>query len=129
MNLKFIEPFFNTGSTSHNEAFHSSLWSKYMTKNCSHNIRSRVTEARFATAVINYNETKSGYINYINSLPEMESFQISNKTSAILIKNAERTTEMSKKNRVNKKRANFHRIANQVQNSDIVSVPAYKDSK
>ena len=97
MNLKFIEPFFNTGSTSHNEAFHSSLWSKYMTKNCSHNIRSRVTEARFATAVINYNETKSGYINYINSLQEMESFQISNKTTAILIKNAERTTEMSKK--------------------------------
>ena len=100
-----------------------------MTKNCSYNIRSRVAEARFATAVINYNETKSGYINYINSLPEMESFQISNKTSAMLIKNAERTTEMSKKNRVNKKRANFHRIANQVQNSDIVSVPAYKDSK
>jgi hypothetical protein len=65
-------------------------------------------ETQNATAVIIYNET-SGYINYINSLPEMESFQISNKTS------------------VKKKRANFHRIANQVKNSDIVSVPAYKD--
>ena len=101
-----------------------------MNKNCSHNIKSKVTEARFASAVLNYNEGKAEYINYLNSIPEMDSFKISDKTGAILIENAERAKEMSKKNRIKKKLANFNRISNQVQNSDIVSVPAYKeDSK
>ena len=73
-----------------------------MNKNCSHNIKSRVTESRFASAVLNYNEGKAEYINYLNSIPEMDSFKISDKTGAILIKNAERAKEMSKKNKIKK---------------------------
>ena len=127
VNLKFIEPFFHTESTSHNEAFHAMLWSKYITKNCSHSIRTRVTEARFASAVLNYNEGKAGYVEFVNSLPELANFQISSRTSYLLIRNAEKTTELSKKNQFKKKRTSFNRISNQVQNSDNVSVPAYKE--
>ena len=127
VNLKFIEPFFHTESTSHNEAFHAMLWSKYITKNCSHSIRTRVTEARFASAVLNYNEGKAGYVEFVNSLPELANFRISSRTSYLLIRNAEKTTELSKKNQFKKKRTSFNRISNQVQNSDNVSVPAYKE--
>ena len=74
-----------------------------MNKNCSHNIKSRVTEARFASAVLYYYEGKAEYINYLNSIPEMDSFEISDKTDAISIKNAERAKKCPKKNRIKKK--------------------------
>jgi hypothetical protein len=59
--------------------------------------KSRLTEARFASAVLYYYEGKAEYINYLNSIPEMDSFEISDKTDAISIKNAERAKKCPKK--------------------------------
>ena len=50
--LKFITPFITAKCTSHIEAYHASLWSQYCSKNVSHNIRSRVTEARVAASIM-----------------------------------------------------------------------------
>ena len=123
--LKFITPFITAKCTSHIEAYHASLWSQYCSKNVSHNIRSRVTEARVAASIINYNELKSGFIEFVNSLDEMKSWKISDRTGARLIRHALNNTYWSEKTRWQKKALKFKRIKNQVQYTD--NVPGYKE--
>ena len=102
-NLKFITPFITAKCTSHIEAYHASHWSQYCSKNVSHNIRSRVTEARVAASIINYNELKAGFIELVNSLDEMQSWKISDRTGARLIRHALNNKYWSEKTRWQKK--------------------------
>ena len=95
VNKNFIKPFLNAQSTSNLESFHSFLWSQYVYKNTSHNIRTRVTEARVSAGIINYNESKKGYNSMLSTIPQMETFKVSDKTSEILSKNAIITTKQS----------------------------------
>ena len=130
VNDDFIKPFLNAQSTSNIESFHSSLWSQHVDKNTSHNIRTRVTEARVSAAIINYNESKSGYNVMLNSLHQMETFKINDKTASLLNKKAEKNTERSKKYKFKKKAVHLKRVSSQIRNSDVpVDVPAYKCKK
>ena len=81
----------------------------------SHNIRSRVTEARVAASIINYNELKSGFIEFVSSLDEMKSWKISDRTGARLIRHALNNTYWSEKTQWQKKALKFKKIKNQVQ--------------
>ena len=127
VNLAFIEPFQNAQCTSHIEAYHSDLWSQYLIKNTSHNIRSNVTEARVAVSIVNNNEGKRGFIDMLNNIEDMNSWKISKITADRLVKQAEETTKMIKKNYHKKKGVKFARISNQVQNTNSV-VPGYKET-
>ena len=62
-----------------------------------------MTEARVSAGIINYNESKKGYNSMLSTIPQMETFKVSDKTSEILSKNSIITTKQSIKNRFKKK--------------------------
>ena len=106
--MNFIEPYFTTKCTSHNEDYHNALWCQYCIKNTGHNVRTRVTEARVAVSVINYNDGKQGFIVAVNSSIEMEGWNISQQTGTRLVRKAEESIICSEKTRHKQKMVDFN---------------------